>query len=216
MLAVDILSWSAYPAPVLASRLVCLISRHFLLQLLPMLTCTCLSSLDTWLSGVKEWTHNPSLAPLIYLPDLPYPTSGIPAAEGPFLLKGQLVISISGYDAIRGEVLKTLIQRSGAQCTDELSGANTHLVCANPNTAKAEFAFAHSIEMVNHLWLMDSILTWTWQDCATYSRSGRSILLARNIWTLLDDPMSTISTFLSHPQEPKLCLVRMLAAADIC
>ena len=80
-------------------------------------------------------------------------------AVAPALRK--LVIAITGYTGMRRSVLKLLIAKSGAQCTDSISESNTHLICENHKSEKAMFAKERKVEMVNHLWLMDSILAWT-------------------------------------------------------
>jgi hypothetical protein len=46
---------------------------------------------------------------------------------------------------------------------------------------------------------MDSILTWTWQPCDNYSRSGQDIIAEGGTWTLLDQATLKSDSFLPHP-----------------
>ena len=133
-----------------------------------------------WPSGVFEWKGWDLL-----------PGHGIRPVEGVHTF----VITITGYTGIHREILKTLIEKSGAQFTARLTRANTHLLCNTPTTKKAiaankwnrhitkhtqhgpgsSFSGLKLVNVVNHLWIMDSILSWTWQPCDNYTRPGQDV-----------------------------------------
>ena len=131
----------------------------------------------------------------------------------------KVVIAITGYTGTRRSVLKMLIEKSGAQCTDRLFSNNTHLICETHESAKAMFAKEKKIEIVNHLWLMDSILAWTWQSCDKYRCTGAEIL-ATKIYTLLDTSKWgskwTLDNFQTNQRRHQVFFVRISAPADIC
>jgi hypothetical protein len=142
----------------------------------------CRMRTTVWPSGVFEWKGWDLL---------PHPGHGIRPAEGVHTF----VISITGYTGLHREILKTLIEKSGAQFTARLTRDNTHLLCNTPTTKKAiaankwnrhitkhtqhgsrsSFSGLKLVKVVNHLWIMDSILSWTWQPCDNYTRPGQDI-----------------------------------------
>jgi hypothetical protein len=117
----------------------------------------------------------------------------------------QFVITLTGYTGIQRDVLKTLIRVTGAECTDALTKKNTHLLCNNPTSKKAVAAAQWGIRVVNHLWIMDSVLTWAWQPAEKYDRAGEDII-EEGGWTLLGDSSahakSLHSRFLSEKTWP--------------
>ena len=115
---------------------------------------------------------------------LPRPGHAIPTVEGGDGV--QFVITLTGYTGIQRDVLKMLIRLTGAECTDALTKKNTHLLCNNPTSKKAVAAESWRIQVVNHLWIMDSVLMWAWQPADTYTKAGEEIL-AEGGWTLLGD-----------------------------
>ena len=142
----------------------------------------CRMRTTVWPSGVFEWKGWDCL---------PHPRHGIRPVDGVHTF----VITTTGYTGLHRNLLKTLIERSGAQFTDRLTRANTHLLCNNPTSKKAIAANkwnrhiakhtqhnscaslrgAKPVKVVNHLWIMDSILSWTWQPCDNYTRPGQDI-----------------------------------------
>ena len=142
----------------------------------------CRMRTSVWPSGVFEWKGWDLL---------PHPGHGIRPVEGVHTF----VITITGYTGLHREILKTLIEKSGAQFTARLTRANTHLLCNAATTKKAIAAnkwnrhiTKHTqhgsgssvsglklVKVVNHLWIMDSILSWTWQPCDNYTRPGQDI-----------------------------------------
>ena len=139
-----------------------------------------------WPSGVLEWEG---------WDFLPHPRHGIPPVEG----INTFVITLTGYTGLHREILKKLIETSGAQCTSALTRANTHLLCNTPTSKKAIAANNWGVKVVNHLWIMDSMLTWTWQPCDNYTRSGQDIMAEGVIWTFLDEAALKSGNFL-HPR----------------
>ena len=143
---------------------------------------SCRIRTTVWPSGVFEWKG---------WDFLPHPRHGIRPVEGVHTF----VITTTGYTGLHHELLKTLIEQSGAQFTTRLTRANTHLLCNSPTSKKAIAANewnryitkhtqldsetslrgAKPVEVVNHLWIMDSLLSWTWQPCDNYTRSGQDI-----------------------------------------
>jgi hypothetical protein len=135
-----------------------------------------------WPSGVFEWKGWDCL---------PHPRHGIRPVDG----VNTVVITTTGYTGQHRDLLKTLIEQTGAQFTARLTRANTHLLCNNPTSKKAIAANtwnrhitkhmqhdsvaslrgAKPVKVVNHLWIMDSILSWTWQPCDNYTRPGQDI-----------------------------------------
>ena len=111
----------------------------------------------------------------------------------------KFIITLTGYTGIMRDTLKSLIQMAGAECTPPLTKNNTHLVCNTPTSKKANAASAWGVKVVNHLWIMDSILTWTWQNHENYSRPGEEIL-ADEVWTLLDEQTLDSNTIFPHPR----------------
>ena len=95
------------------------------------------------------------------------------------------------------DTLKDLIRVTGAECTDSLTRENTHVLCSNLSSKKALAAGSWGIKVVNHLWIMDSVLTWVWQPDEKYDKSGEEIL-AEGIWTLLDDTSAGAKSM--HPR----------------
>jgi hypothetical protein len=142
----------------------------------------CRMRTTVWPSGVFEWKGWDLL---------PHPGHGIRPVEAVHTF----VITITGYTGQHREILKTLIEKSGAQFTPRLTRANTHLLCNTPTTKKAiaankwnrhinkhmqhgcggSFDGLKIVKVVNHLWIMDSILSWTWQPCDIYTRPGEDI-----------------------------------------
>jgi hypothetical protein len=147
----------------------------------------CRMRTTVWPSNVLEWKG---------WDFLPHPRHGIPHVEG----VNTFVITLTGYTGLHREILKKLIEKSGAQCTPALTRGNTHLLCNTPTSKKAVAANNWGVKVVNHLWIMDSILTWTWQPCDNYSRSGQDILAEGGIWTLLDQATLNSDSFLPHPR----------------
>ncbi len=176
-------------------------------------TCPCCSNHHGWLSHVKAWTETSSLFTSEGLSGLLYPLVAIAPTQPKF------VIAITGYTGTHRSVLQMLTEKSGAQCTDSISSINTHLICATHESAKARFAKEKKIELVNHLWLMDSILAWTWQPCDKYRCTGAEILDTK-IYTLLDTSTWgskwTLDNLHTHQKRHKVFFVCISAPADIC
>ena len=107
------------------------------------------------------------------------------------------MITLTGYTGIQRDVLKMLIRLTGAECTDALTKKNTHLLCNNPTSKKAVAAESWGIRVVNHLWIMDSVLMWAWQPADTYNKAGEEIL-AEGGWTLLGDDADDAKSM--HPR----------------
>ena len=112
----------------------------------------------------------------------PCPQNPIETVEG----GNNFVITLTGYTGVMREALKELIRMTGAQCTPALTKTNTHLLCNTPHSKKAQAARTWGVKVVNHLWIMDSVLTWAWQPSEKYHKSG-DIILNEGGWTLLDD-----------------------------
>jgi hypothetical protein len=147
----------------------------------------CRMRTTVWPLGVFEWKCWDFLA---------YPQHGIPPVEG----VNTFVITLTGYTGLHREILKRLIEKSGTQYTFALTRSNTHLLCNTPTSKKAIAAKNWGVKVVNHLWIMDSMLTWTWQPCDKYTRSGQDIMTERGIWTLLDEATLKSGTVLPHPR----------------
>jgi len=126
---------------------------------------------------------------------LPRPRHAIPMTAGEDV--AQFVITLTGYTGIQRDVLKTLIRVTGAECTDALTKKNTHLLCNNPTSKKAVAAAQWGIRVVNHLWIMDSVLTWAWQPAEKYDRAGEDII-EEGGWTLLGDSSAHAKSL--HPR----------------
>jgi hypothetical protein len=123
----------------------------------------------------------------------PRPRSPIPNPEGK-----AFVITLTGYTGVQRDTLKKLIEKSGATCTPALTKGNTHLLCNTPTSKKAQAATNWGVQVVNHLWIMDSILMWAWQPCERYTRAGEEILREGD-WTILDD-VTVQSGVIVHPR----------------
>jgi hypothetical protein len=126
---------------------------------------------------------------------LPHPRHAIPVTAGEDV--AQFVVTLTGYTGIQRDVLKMLIRVTGAECTDALTKKNTHLLCNNPTSKKAVAATAWGIRVVNHLWIMDSVLTWAWQPAEKYDRAGEDII-EEGGWTLLGDSSAPAKSL--HPR----------------
>jgi hypothetical protein len=145
----------------------------------------CRMRTTVWPSGVLEWKG---------WDFLPHPRHGISPIEG---IK-TFVITLTGYTGPQREILKKLIETSGAQCTSALTRANTHLLCNTLTSKKAIAANDWGVKVVNHLWIMDSMVTRTWQPCDNYTRSGQDIIEG-GMWTFLDEAALKSGNFL-HPR----------------
>jgi len=117
-------------------------------------------------------------------PFQPGPSAGIPFADNT-----RAVITLTGYTGYQRDALKALITMAGAEFTPALTKSNTHLLCMEPNSKKASAAGHWGVTIVNHLWIMDSVLCWAWQNVEKYQEPGANIL-AEGSWTRLavDNP----------------------------
>jgi hypothetical protein len=125
----------------------------------------------------------------------PCPKTPIETVEG----GNNFVITLTGYTGVMREALKELIRMTGAQCTPALTKTNTHLLCNTPHSKKAQAARTWGVKVVNHLWIMDSVLTWAWQPSEKYDKSG-DIILNEGGWTLLDDEILGSNAIFEHPR----------------
>ena len=81
----------------------------------------------------------------------------------PFGDNTRAVITLTGYTRYQRDALKALIIMAGAEFTPVLTKDNTHLLCMEPTTKKAIAAQQWDVTVVNHLWIMDSVLCRAWQ-----------------------------------------------------
>ena len=125
----------------------------------------------------------------------PLPKARIEPVDG----RDNFVITLTGYTGLQREVLKRLIEMTGAEKSDALTRKNTHLLCNAPTSKKAEAAKLWGVKVVNHLWIMDSVVAWRWQPEGDYNRSGESIL-AEGCWTLLDEETMASRGVIVHPR----------------
>ncbi len=77
------------------------------------------------------------------------------------------------------------IQTHAMHILQNLTRNNTHLICMNNETPKAQYAVQWGVKVVNHLWLTDSIMMWNvslyvlcmcmFSVCAMQSRSSLAV-----------------------------------------
>ena len=125
---------------------------------------------------------------------VPGPNAGIPCGN-----EKPAVITLTGYTGYQRESLKTLINMTGAECTPALTKSNTHLLCKEPSSKKAVAAAQWGVKVVNHLWIMDSVLTWKWQPADPYKSPGEKIL-EDGEWTCLSQ-VARDSASMKHPRD---------------
>jgi len=125
---------------------------------------------------------------------VPGPDAGIPCSDGK-----PAIITLTGYTGYQRESLKTLINMTGAKCTSALTKSNTHLLCKEPNSKKAAAAASWGVKVVNHLWIMDSVLTWKWQPHDQYKTPGEKIFEDQE-WTCLSQNARD-SASMKHPRD---------------
>jgi len=125
---------------------------------------------------------------------VPGPQPGIPCGD-----QKPAVITLTGYTGFQRDALKTLINMTGAEFTPALTKSNTHILCKEPNSKKAIAATYWGVHVVNHLWIMDSVLTWEWQPADQYARPGENIL-KNGEWTCLSQA-ALDSASMKHPRD---------------
>jgi len=144
-------------------------------------------------------------------PFQPGPSAGIPFADNT-----RAIITLTGYTGYQRDALKALITMAGAEFTPALTKSNTHLLCMEPNSKKASAAGHWGITVVNHLWIMDSVLCWAWQNVEKYQETGADII-AEGSWTRLAVDNPFLSCFNSqHVLAFAMGTHRRLGAECVC
>jgi hypothetical protein len=148
-----------------------------------------MNSVNVWASQVIEFGQNPKAGSFVLEHTMLQPQHIAGTAGGDQTFKGQPIICVTGYTGARREILQGLVATSGCEYTGSLSPRNTHLISASPTSLKTLAALKadeYDVHVVNHLWLMDSILSGKWQPGAKYNACGQTMMDAKEKWTLLD------------------------------
>jgi hypothetical protein len=89
----------------------------------------------------------------------------------------QCNITITNYVGQAREDILTMAKHLGANVSRNMSAQNTHLICANAVGEKYDRALQWNLHIVNHFWLEDIYVTWTFQREAKPKYSHFSISL---------------------------------------
>ncbi|KAK3242985.1 hypothetical protein CYMTET_47347 [Cymbomonas tetramitiformis] len=87
-----------------------------------------------------------------------------------------LTLCFTGYQSDRREDLRDMVWAAGARWSGKLTTSVTHLVAYTFDGPKYTYAANRpNQQVVNHMWLEDSLMNWAKQDENNYKRSGQEV-----------------------------------------
>ena len=125
----------------------------------------------------------------------------------------KLIISTTGYTGMQKGIFQERIEKMGGVYTGRLTKDNTHLLCNSPTSEKSLAAARLKVQVVNHMWLIDSVLTSEWQSCDKYSRIAADTIVKAE-WIAWADVQTVVPVVEDGVEQERLSLMTQQQAFE--